>query len=264
MKYNKKYVVSESYFLQHIAPPILAMTVIGGIWEMYTRLAKIPTYILPSPVTVIDHFYNNFPNLVTSGGITLIEAVAGFIIGSTLAMATAILMGLSRILERSLYPVALLVKVTPMVAIAPLLVIWFGFNMIPIILVAAVITFFPVMVNTYIGLRSINTGILDVFKSVHASNWEIFINLRIPSSLPYVFAGFRVAIPLSVIGAFVGEFFSGNRGLGGIMFVAYHNLDMPALFSAILILAIIGICLTVTISYVEKRWLFWHESFLNR
>jgi NitT/TauT family transport system permease protein len=108
----------------------------------------------------------------------------------------------------------------------------------------------------------VNSGALDFFRSLHASRTEIFLKLRVPSALPYLFAAFRIAIPLSVIGAVVGEFFSGDRGLGSVIFVAHHNLDMPTAFSAILCLAFIGIALTVATAYLEKRVLFWHESFI--
>lgn len=246
-----------------IAPPVVTATLLAAAWELWTRLAAVPVYILPAPSRVLERLLGDFGRFAANGGLTLLEAAAGFLLGSAVALAAASVMAQSRALERGLYPIAVLVKVTPMVAIAPLFVIWFGFNPLPIVLVAAIITFFPVMVNAHIGLRSVSPGALEVFRSVDASRWEIFFRLRAPGSLPYLFAGFRTAIPLSVIGAFVGEFFGGSRGLGGLMFVAYHDLDMPTLFSAIFVLAFIGIGLTVVASYVERRVLFWHESFLT-
>ena len=138
--------------------------------------------------------------------------------------------------------------------------IWFGFGSFPKILIAALITFFPVLVNGMIGLRSVNPGALDFFHSLDASGREIFFKLRVPSSLPYLFAAFRISIPLSIIGAVVGEWFSGDRGLGSVIIVAHNDLLMPTLFSAVLTLAFIGISLTILVSYLEKRVLFWHES----
>ena len=160
-------------------------------------------------------------------------------------------------------PLAVLVKVTPIVAVAPLFVIWFGFGSAPKVMIAALITFFPVMVNALAGLRSVNPGALDFFHSMQAPRRQVYFKLRAPSALPYLFAAFRIAIPLSVIGAVVGEWFSGDRGLGSVIIVAHNNLDMPTLFSAVLTLAFIGICLMVLLSYVEKRVLFWHESVLG-
>ena len=247
----------------YLAPPAVALTMLAVAWEVWTRLADVPVYILPAPLVVIERLTGDIGHFMANGALTLLEALAGFLLGSAVAIAAASLMAQSRFVERSLFPVAVLVKVTPVVALAPLFVIWFGFSPLPIVLVAAIITFFPVLVNAHTGLRSMSPGALDIFRSVHASRSEIFLRLRVPGSLPYLFSAFRIAIPLSVIGAFVGEFFGGNRGLGGLMFVAYHNLDMPTLFSAIFVLAFIGISLTVITSYAERRVLFWHDSFLS-
>jgi NitT/TauT family transport system permease protein len=190
------------------------------------------------------------------------HSLAGFSLGTAVAISGATLMAQSRFLERSLFPLAVLVKVIPIVAVAPLFVIWFGFGSPPIVTTAALITFFPVLVNTLTGLKSVNPGALDFFRSVDASSKEIFLKLRAPSSLPYLFAAFRIAIPLSVIGAVVGELFGGDIGLGSVIFVAHHNLDTPTTFSAILVLAVMGISLTILPSYIERRVLFWHDSFV--
>ena len=190
-----------------------------------------------------------------------LEATAGFALGTLVALAGATAMAHSRLMERALFPVAVLVKVTPLVAYAPLFVIWFGFGSMPKVLVAALITFFPVLVNAMIGFRSVSPETLDLLRSLRASNREIFLKLRVPGSLPYLFAAFRISIPLSVIGATVGEYFGGgDRGLGSVIVVAHYDLDMPTLFSAGLTLAIIGIGLTILTAYAERRVLFWHDS----
>ena len=138
-------------------------------------------------------------------------------LGAAVAFTGATLMAHSRFLERTLLPIAILVKVTPIVAVAPLFVIWFGFGSLPKIFIASLITFFPVLVNAMVGLRAVNPGALDFFRSLHASRTETYLKLRLPSSLPYLFAAFRISIPLSVIGAVVGEWFSGDRGLGSVI-----------------------------------------------
>ena len=247
----------------YVAPAAVALTTLAVAWELWTRLADVPVYILPAPLVVLERLLGDIGHFMANGALTLLEAMAGFLLGSAEAIGAASLMAQSRFVERSLFPLAVLVKVTPIVALAPLFVIWFGFSPLPIVLIAALITFFPVLVNAHTGLRSVSPGALDIFRSVHASRSEIFLRLRVPSSLPYLFSAFRIAIPLSVIGAFVGEFFSGSRGLGGLIFVAYHDLDMPTLFSAIFVLAFIGISLTILTSYAERRVLFWHDSFLS-
>ena len=251
--------------LAYLVPPVLALFLLAAGWEIWTRLADVPVYIVPAPTVILQRLFGDLEFFARHGLITLLEAMAGFGLGFVIAFAAATLMAHSRFMERTLFPLAVLVKVTPIVAVAPLFVIWFGFGSFPKILIAALITFFPVLVNAMTGLRAVNPGILDFFHSVHASRREIFLKLRVPSSLPYLFAAFRISIPLSVIGAVVGEWFSGDRGLGSVIIVAHNNLDMPTLFSAILVLAFIGISLTIATSFLENRSLFWHEtSMVNR
>jgi NitT/TauT family transport system permease protein len=153
--------------------------------------------------------------------------------------------------------------VTPIVAIAPLLTIWFGFGLLPKVFIAALIVFFPVMVNALVGFRSVNANALALMESLAASRAEVFLRLRLPSSLPYLFAAFRVSIPLSVIGAVVAEWFSGDQGLGAVIYVANNNLDMKTAFAGVFTLAVIGVALFVITSWVERRVLFWHESTLD-
>ena len=248
--------------LAYVAPPVIALVALAVGWELWTRLADVKVYILPGPVVIFRRLFGDVGHFSYHGFVTLWEAMAGFGLGATVAFVGATLMAHSRLLERSLLPLAILVKVTPIVAVAPLFVVWFGFGSWPKVLIAALITFFPVLVNAMVGLRSVNPGALDFFRSIHASRAEIFFKLRLPSSLPYLFAAFRISIPLSVIGAVVGEWFTGDRGLGSVIIVAHNNLDMPTLFSAVLVLAFIGIGLTIFTAYLERRVLFWHESSL--
>ncbi len=249
--------------LRYLLPAAAALFVLGVAWELWTRIAGVPVYIVPGPIVILERLFGDLEHFASQMGVTLYEAMAGFAIGSAVAIAGATVMAHSRTLERGLLPLAVLVKVTPIVAVAPLFVIWFGFGSAPRILIAALITFFPVLVNALTGLRSVDPGALDFFRSVNASGTQVFFKLRAPSSLPYLFTAFRIAIPLSVIGAVVGEWFSGDRGLGSVIIVAHNNLDMPTLFSAILALAFLGISLMILTSFVEKRLLFWHESAID-
>lgn len=244
----------------YVVPPLLALTVVAIIWEIWIEVRDVPIYLVPAPSDVFAGLVEDPFLFVKEGVVTLTEAMAGFVLGSTVALAGAVLMAHSRVLERSLLPLAILVKVTPIVAIAPLFVIWFGFGMMPKVLITALITFFPVLVNGITGFRSVDPGAMDFLRSINASRREIFLTLRLPSSMPYLFSAFRVSIPLAVIGAVVGEWFSADRGLGSVIIVAHSNLDMVTLFGAIVTLAIMGIGLTLAVSVAEKKALFWHES----
>lgn len=230
------------------------------VWEIWVRVAGVPEYILPAPSLILERLVQDIGFFSKHGGITLGEALGGFLLGALGAIFAATIMAHSRFLERSIFPLAVVVKVTPVVAIAPLFVIWFGFGSFPKILIASLITFFPVLVNALTGLRAVRPEPLEFFRSVAASRREIYWKLRLPGALPYLFAAFRISVPLSVIGAVVGEWFSGDRGLGSVIIVAHNNLDMPTLFSAIVTLAMIGVGLTILTWYLEKRILFWHES----
>ena len=245
-----------------LLPTVLSLLVVGVAWESWIALTGTPTYMVPAPSAVLVRLSVDPGYFLGHGAITLAEAFGGFLLGTGVALAAATVMAHSRPLEKALMPLAILVKVTPVVAVAPLLVIWFGFGVGPKVLIAALITFFPALVNGVTGLRAVNPGALDFLQSVAASRREVFLTLRVPSALPYLFAAFRVSIPLSVIGAVVGEWFSADRGLGAVIIVAHTNLDTPTLFGAIFALAVIGIGLTLATAAVERRVLSWHESTL--
>ncbi len=220
----------------------------------------MPEYIVPAPSAIIERLLADPNMFVSEGAVTLVESLGGFALGTLVALFGAALMAHSRLIERSLYPLAILVKVTPIIAVAPLFVIWFGFGIAPKIFISALITFFPVLVSGVTGFRSVERGALDFFRSLDASRREIFFMLRVPASMPYLFAAFRVSLPLAIIGAVVGELFSGNSGLGSVIIVAHSNLDMPTLFAAIFVLSLMGVALTILISVIERKVLFWHES----
>ena len=247
----------------YIWPPALALAALAVAWEIWTRLADVPTYIVPAPTQVLERLFGDLGFFLEHAVITVRTAAIGFALGATVAIAIAALMAHSRLMERAILPIAIFVRVIPLIVWALMFVIWFGFGLMPKVLIVVLITFFPIMVNALTGLRSVNPGALDFFRSVRASRTDILFKLRLPGSLPYLFAAFRTAVPLSVIGAFVGELFLGSRGLGSVIAVAHSNLDMPTTFSAILVLALIGIALIVLTSLLERRVLFWHESYVT-
>jgi NitT/TauT family transport system permease protein len=244
-------------------PAALGLAVALGAWEAWVRLRDVKPYLVPAPSRVAERLAEDPWLFIDQGLKTLEGAMLGFALGSAIAFVLAMIMAQSRWLERSIFPLAILVKVTPIVAIAPLLTIWFGFGLMPKVFIAGLIVFFPIMVNALVGFRSVNPNSLALLESLAASRREIFLRLRVPSSLPYLFAAFRVSIPLSVIGAVVAEWFSGDRGLGALIYVANANLDMATAFGGVFALAILGVGLYLLTSFVERRVLFWHESTLE-
>ena len=243
-----------------VLPALLGLALLFAAWETWVELKDIKPYIMPAPSAVFERLYQD-PWLFIEEGLRTLEAsVLGFAAGSCVAITLAVVMSQSRLIERTILPAAILVKVTPIVAVAPLLTIWFGFGLGPKVFIAGLIVFFPIMVNALIGFRSVNPNALALLQSLSASRWEVFWRLRLPSSLPYLFAAFRFSIPLSVIGAVVAEWFSGDRGLGSVIFIANNNLRMDVAFAGIFTLAVLGVGLFLITAALERRFLFWHES----
>lgn len=245
---------------EFVAAPLLAAVVGVVIWESWIRMRDIKPYLAPAPSAVAQALANDPSRFIEAGWITLMHALGGLVIGSGAAFLLAVVMAHSRQLERALYPPAILLKVTPVVAVAPLFIIWFGFNVWPKLLVAALITFFPMLVNSVTGLRSVDQAAHDFLRALGASRWQLFRKLRLPASLPYVIAALRISVPLSLIGAVVAEWFAADSGVGQIIVIANGDLDTAVLFAAVFVLAILGVTLTGTVAYIERRVLFWHES----
>ncbi len=243
-----------------VVPPLTVGAVLLVAWEAWVRLRDVKSYLLPPPTAVLDALRDDPGRYAEALGESFAAAIGGLLLASTVAFLLAVLMAHSRILERALYPPALLVKVTPIVAVYPLLLIWFGFGVWPRIVVAALITFFPMLVNAAVGLRAIDPRALDVMRVLDASRAQIFWRLRLPSSLPYVFAALRISVPLSLVGAVVAEYLSASAGMGQLIAIANGDFDTPALFGATFVLAGAGIGLTALVSYVEARVLAWHDT----
>lgn len=244
--------------LTDLGVALLAIAAIAAVLELWSRAFNVPSYLLPAPSAVAVRMATDAGLLAREGGITLSEAAAGFVLGTGVAFALATVMAWSRPFERTLFPLAILVKLTPIVAVAPLFTLWFGFGTAPKVAIAALITFFPMLVNSFVGLRSADLQEVAFLETLGASGREIFRHLRVPSALPYLFSGARISLNLALIGAVIGEWTGADRGLGRIIFVANANLDLTALFGAVLVLAAIGIAANALVGAAEQRVLHWH------
>jgi NitT/TauT family transport system permease protein len=244
---------------------VAAVTVIllALILEAWTAALRVPPYLFPAPSGVAARLLRDPLFFAGEASVTIVEAAAGFALGTLLAFAAASAMTFSRALERTIFPVAILVKLTPVVAVAPLFTLWFGFGPFPKIAIASLITFFPMLVNAFVGLRSVDPQELAFLETLGASAREIFWRLRAPSALPYLFSAARVSANLALIGAVVAEWTGAERGLGRVIFVANANLDLTALFGAVLILAVLGIAVNAFVGAMERRILHWHPITLT-
>lgn len=246
-----------------VLPPAIAGLLALVAWEAWVSLRDVPEYLVPTPSAVAAALRDDPGRFAGAGWTTLQHALGGLALGAGGAFVLGVAMAHSRLVERTLYPYAILVKVTPVVAVAPLIIIWFGFGMWPKFVVAALITFFPMLVNAVTGLRSVDPAALAFLRALSASRWQIFWRLRVPSSLPYLFAALRISIPLALIGAVVAEWVQADSGMGRIIVIAHGDFDTPVLFGAIAVLAVIGVSLTTAVLYVERRVLQWHDSTLG-
>lgn len=247
--------------LPYVVPPLIAAFFAGVAWEAYVEITDASKFVIPRPSAVVDALISDLGFFAREGLRTFWVALGGLAIGSVAALALATVMAHSRTLERALLPIAIMVKVTPIVALAPLFVIWFGFSWEPKVGIAALITYFPVLINGILGFRDVDPRTLDFFRSVHASRREIYLQLRLPSALPYLLAALKIAATLSLIGAVVAEFFAaGQGGLGSVIFIENRELRLDRLFAAVFVLAVIGVLMNTTISIIERVVLSWHRS----
>lgn len=227
------------------------------LWEIGVRLAGTPVYILPAPSRIIAVLAAN-PSLYAAASlVTFGEALAGLLLGALLGMGMAAVLSLLPALQSGLLTLAVLLKSTPLVVIAPLLTLWLGFGPLPKVIITALLTFFPLLINVFSGLNSVDPALLETFRSWHASRSEIFWHLRLPSALPFFFAGLKVSAPLALVGAVVAEWSGASSGLGRLMWLAYTNLNLPYLFAAVFILCAAGMLLYTLLDRLEARLIFW-------
>ena len=254
-----------SRYLSYIAP-LLTFVILISLWEFLVILNKIPLYILPAPSDIISSLVVNYKDLFSSAFVTLRITIIAFIIASFLAIFLAILFSQSKLIELSLYPIAVIFQVTPVVAIAPLILIWVGFDNAEyaILILAIIVAFFPVLANANLGIKSVNDNLHELFSLYGSSRYQRLIKLQIPFALPFILTGMKTSIGLSLIGTVVAEFVAGSgtsTGLAWRIIEAGNRLDVAKLFAALILLVILGIFLFLLISYIEKIVLKkWHGS----
>ncbi|MEN4012005.1 MAG: ABC transporter permease [Bellilinea sp.] len=247
---------------RQFSPAGIALAMIAAFfvfWELAVVYFAIPVYLLPAPSRVLSTLADHPLLYAEATLITLGEAVGGLLLGVLAGVLLASLLVLLPGIEDGVMMIAILMKSTPLVAIAPLLTLWLGFGVLPKILITALMTFFPVLVNVLSGLQKVDAHRLELFHSWHASQREIFRHLRAPSALPYLFAALKISAPLALIGAVVAEWTGASGGLGRTMWLAYTNLNLPFLFAAIFILAAAGMLFYRLTILLERKVVFWQS-----
>lgn len=229
-------------------------------WEMGTRFGDIPAYLLPPPSSVLARLAEDRRLIMDATLATGSEVLAGFCLSVLVSIPLAAGLAQSALLERALYPLLVASQTIPKVAIAPLIVVWFGFGIFPKVLVTFMICFFPIVVDTMIGFRSIPREVLWLARSMGASRWKTFAKIQLPAALPQIFAGLKVASTLAVVGAVVGEFVAADRGLGYQLIVSNGLMDVRMSFAVLIVLSLIGVALFTVVEVVERFALPWHVS----
>jgi len=233
---------------------ILSLCLFTALWELAVRILAIPEFLLPAPSAVSVVLIDKSVILLENAFVTFRETVYGFLMGLVLGVVSAIVIVYSRLLQNLLYPLILIAQIVPKVAIAPLLLIWVGYGELSKILIAFLVSWFPIIVTTVSGMRMVQPEMLDLARSLQATDWQIFTKVRLPNSLPHFFGGLKIAITLAVIGAIIGEFIGGNHGLGYLIVVSNYEVNTPLMFSALIVLSLMGLILYGAIVLLE-RWL---------
>jgi NitT/TauT family transport system permease protein len=243
-----------------LVPLVLVVFVLA--WEGIVRAWHIQEFLVPAPSAIgralmagltsrlyVDHF-----------GVTLYESLLGFLIAAAAGIACGTVIAQFRVVEQTLYPYLVALQTLPKIAIAPLLIVWLGFGLTSKVVIAALVAFFPVLVNVIVGLKTVDASKLDLMRSLDASRWQTFRYVTFPNALPFVFAGLDIAIVFSVLGAIVGEFVGSQRGLGNLILQFHTSLDIAGMFAVLLLLAALGVGLHLLIQAIQRRVIFWAQA----
>lgn len=246
-----------------VLSPLLLVVVLGG-WELVVRVFDVPSYILPSFSSVAVGLWRGLDSSFTARdgywlhtGVTLAEVLLGFVIGSAIGLFMGVMIAQSRLLEATVRPYVTAFQSLPKVAVAPIIVLWFGYNMSSKVIIVCLLTFFPLLVTSLAGFKSVDNDRIDLLRSLSASPWQIFWKVRFPSAMPYIFAGLDIAIVFAVVGAIVGEFVGAQVGLGVLIMQMNASMDVAGSFSVFVVLSLLGLALSQILRQIERRVLFW-------
>lgn len=250
---------STNAALGNSALSLVTFVVFVSAWEIVVWVFNVPSIILPPPSAVVEAFWASIKNgeLVWHTMVTLFEILAGFALGAVGGLLLGFVIALFPLAERIFYPYVIAFQTIPKVAIAPIIVIWFGFGPASKVVITATVAFFPLIANAITGLRAAPQEQVEMMITYTASRWQVFRLVRLPQALPYIFVGLDVAIVLSVIGAIVGEFVGAKSGLGYLILQKNFNFDLAGSFAVLIVLSAIGIGLHALISWLQRRVVFW-------
>jgi NitT/TauT family transport system permease protein len=245
--------------LEPIAAPALALIILG-LWQIAVPLAGISEFVLPTPWTIVKRIFADYALLLSHAWITILEVVGGFGLAAVTGIPTALAIFYSRVFEKAVYPLLVALQTVPKVVLAPLLVLYLGYNWAPKIFLAFLISFFPIVISTVVGLQSLEKPMVNLLRSMGANELQAFVKLRMPAALPNIFGGFKVGIGLAVIGAVIGEYVAAERGIGYLQLQANAQFDTALSFAAVVVISGVGVLLFSIISLIERRIVFQREA----
>ena len=249
--------------IARILGPAAVLFTLLAVWEVAVHLNDTPRWMMPAPTDIAQSFRDDWGMLMMHTRVTLTEVLIGFGIAVAAGLLTGIAIDSSRIVERALYPLLIASQTIPMVVLAPLFLIWFGYGLLPKVLITALVAYFPLAVNTVDGLKSTDRELLKLMVSMGARPWQIFRLAKVPSALPLIFSGARISVAFSVIGAVFGEFVGAKAGLGYLMDRSAPQFETSRVFACIVILAVMGVSLFLIVSLVERLALPWRRYIAN-
>jgi NitT/TauT family transport system permease protein len=246
-------------WITHNGPVLAIFVAIFALWELGTWLFHVPDFILPSPSLIIDKIMATWRLLLLNAFVTAQEIVLGFGLSIVLGIPMAIAVVYSRIFERVAFPFMVSLQTIPKVALAPILVMWLGYGILPKIMVAFLISFFPIVISAVVGMRATEKEMVYLVQSMGAGELTTFLKIRLPKALPSIFGGLKVGIGQAVVGATVGEFIAAERGLGYLQLVSQVRLDTPLLFAAVVVLSLLGVLMFNIVAWLERLALPWNR-----
>ncbi|MGH2686145.1 MAG: ABC transporter permease [Actinomycetota bacterium] len=246
--------------LDVVGAPFVAAVVLIALWYLVIAAADIRPFLVPTPHAIVEEFVANIQLLLDNGWVTMLEALGGLGLSIVGGVILAILIAEIPAFSKGMMPWLVMSQAVPKVAVAPLFVIWFGFDLTPKVIVAFFIAFFPIVVSTASGLRSVSPEEIDLFRTMTRRRWPLYRYLKIPRALPQFFDGVKVGTTLALIGAVVGEFVSAQEGLGYMVLIANRNLDTPLMFAVFVALSLIGILLFYGVALIERLLIPWHAA----
>jgi NitT/TauT family transport system permease protein len=253
--------VTTQRALADLAPTIALSFAVLVAWELAIRLFKVPNFVLPAPSAIVTALIENRAQLAAATKATAVEILLGFVLAALVGIGVALLIVRFERFGKALYPLVVLFQNVPKVALAPIFILWFGYDLTPKVTLIVVIAFFPVAIDMLAGLQSVEPSFVALMQSVGASRGEILLRVRIPHSLPHLMAGLKVAITFSVIGAIVGEFAGANAGLGYIIQFASTQLDTALVFAALVVVSVLGLLFYYVVEFCERMMVSWAPKF---